>query len=130
MQKFISTVEANPETLHSEKFDISFNLLRNNTAYVLRNKEIFSLGGFEVVMKRSPYPFFINTYLPSTMLSLTSFIGFLIPVNNEEGRRMALLITVLLTLVTVGGIARNKGPVVSKRSTSFVIQRTFVLCKK
>ena len=107
-------------TFHNEKFDISFKSLRNTTGRLMGNKEIFSLGGFEVIMKRSPYPFFINTYIPSAMLTLTSFIGFLIPVNIEEGRRMALLITVLLTLVTVGGIERNKGPVVSIRSLSYM----------
>ena len=96
-----------------DMFDVSFALLKNKT-YISKVKthlnEEFSLTGFDVTMKRSPSPFYINVYLPTGLLTLTSLIGFIIPVTTEEGRRMALLVTVFLMLVNISSTERNRGP--------------------
>ena len=98
-----------------DMFDVSFALLKN-TIYRSEMKttlnEEFSLTGFDVAMKRSPTPFYMNTYLPTGLLTLTTLIGFIIPVKAEEGRRMALLVTVFLMLVNISSTERNRGPVV------------------
>ena len=72
----------------------------------------YAHAGFSVILKRSSIPYYVNTYLPTTILTLVSFIGFLLPVEREEGRRMALLITILLMMVTISGIQQQNGPVV------------------
>ena len=74
-----------------------------------------SLAGIIVSLTRVPYPFFINTYLPTTILTLISFIGFVIPVDKVPGRT-ALLVTVFLMLVNISGNERNRGPVVRHRN--------------
>ena len=70
-----------------------------------------SLAGIIVSLTRVPYPYFINTYFPTTILTLISFIGFVIPVDKVPGRT-ALLVTVFLMLVNISGNERNRGPVV------------------
>jgi hypothetical protein len=47
--------------------------------------------------------------MPTFLLLLLSFIGFLIPVEIVPGR-MALLVTVFLTIVNIGSAVRVKGP--------------------
>ena len=98
-----------------DMFDVSFALLKKKTftskIKTYMNEE-FSLTGFAVTMKRSPSPFYINVYLPTGLLTLTSLIGFIIPVKTEEGRRMALLVTVYLMLVNISSTERNRGPAV------------------
>ena len=68
--------------------------------------------GFHVVLKRNPNPFYINTYLPTGLLTIISFIGFVIPVDLVPGR-MALLVTIFLMLVNISSTERNRGPIVS-----------------
>ena len=70
-----------------------------------------SLIGFTVVLTRNPSPFFTNTYLPTGLLTIISFIGFLIPVDKVPGR-MALLVTIFLMLVNISSTERNRGPIV------------------
>lgn len=112
-QKFLSIIDKEYSIDHTEKFDLSFKQLdedfcryRKYTGYG------YDVAGFSVELLRSPTPFFVNTYLPTTILTLVSFIGFLIPVGKEEGRRVALLITILLMMVTISGIQQQNGPVV------------------
>ena len=54
----------------------------------------------------------MNIYLPTSLLTTASFIGFLIPVDKVPGR-MALLVTIFLMLVNISSTERNEGPVVS-----------------
>ena len=68
--------------------------------------------GFTVELRRSPAPFYTNTYLPTGLLTLASFIGFVIPVEIVPGR-MALLVTTFLMLVNIKSTERYVGPVVS-----------------
>ena len=68
-----------------------------------------SMSGFELVLKRSPIPFLMNVYLPTSLLTIISFIGFVIPVDLVPGR-MALLVTIFLMLVNMSSTERNKGP--------------------
>lgn len=93
-----------------DMFDVSFTPLKNTTLNV--KTEEFSLTGFVVTMKRSPTPFYINIYLPTGLLTIASLISFVIPVGAEEGRRMALLVTVFLMLVNISSTERNRGPAV------------------
>ena len=45
----------------------------------------YSLVGFKVHLKRNASPFFSNTYLPTGLLTIMSFIGFVIPVDMVPG---------------------------------------------
>ena len=71
----------------------------------------YSLVGFKVHLKRNASPFFSNTYLPTGLLTIMSFIGFVIPVDMVPGR-MALLVTIFLMLVNISSTERNRGPIV------------------
>ena len=82
-----------------------------------------STTGFAVSLTRFPYPFFFNTYLPTELLTLISFIGFLVPVDVVPGRT-ALLVTIFLMLVNISNMVQSRGPVV--RTINFLMQ-TLVL---
>ena len=68
--------------------------------------------GLDVTLTRNPSPFYTNTYLPTILLTIISFIGFVIPVDMVPGR-MALLVTIFLMLVNISSTERNRGPIVS-----------------
>ena len=72
----------------------------------------FSVGGFEVELARSPSPFYTNTFMPTFMVTITSFLGFVIPVEMVPGR-MALLVTIYLMLINIKSTEQNVGPIVS-----------------
>ena len=59
----------------------------------------------------------MNTYLPTLLLTLASFIGFVIPVAIVPGR-MALLVTIFLMLVNISSTERNRGPVVRQANNT------------
>ena len=94
-----------------DMFDLEFSPL-NNATYVTSTKEIFSLAGFNVIIKRSSTPYYINVYIPTALLTMCSFIGFLFPIDSEEGRRTAWLVTIFLMLVNISSTERNRGPAV------------------
>lgn len=87
-------------------FKLAFKQIENNVTYWNS-----SVPGFTLSLERVPYPFFINTYLPTTLLTVISFIGFVIPVDKVPGR-MALLVTVFLMLVNISSNERSRGPMV------------------
>ena len=95
-----------------DMFDLEFGPLDNET-YITETKEKFSLAGFTVAIKRSPTPYYMNVYLPTALLTVTSFMSFIIPADIVPGR-MALLVTILLTLVNISTTERINGPAVSK----------------
>ena len=66
----------------------------------LMSKDIYSVTGFEMVLRRKVPPYLITWYLPSAMFVLVSWISLLIPPENVPGR-MALLITLFLVLVNI-----------------------------
>ena len=94
-----------------EKFDISLEKLNSGTFFNRDTNETFSTSGFTIILERSPARFFVNIYLPTFLLTIASFIGFLIPVDMVPGR-MALLVTIFLMLVNVSSTEQNRGPVV------------------
>ena len=103
--------------LHDEKFDLYTGQL-NKTWYSSRSRDLnYSLSGFTATLERSPAPFLMNTYLPTGLLTVISFIGFLIPVEMVPGR-MALIVTIFLMLVNIRSNEQRVGPVVSRTSTS------------
>ena len=77
-------------------------------------QHVYPTSGFTIELTRSPTPFYMNTYLPTGLLTLASFIGFVIPVEIVPGR-MALLVTTFLMLVNIKSTERYVGPVVSSR---------------
>ena len=100
--------------LFSEKFDLILHPL-NKTIHVHPVSGTYhSHAGFTVEFIRSSNPFFVNTYLPTAILSIISFIGFLIPVDMVPGR-MALLVTIFLMLVNISSTERSRGPIVRGR---------------
>ena len=109
MQIFSTSVSYSKKSKVMDMFDITFGNL-SDTIMITRSNEKFSLTGFSLRMKRSPTPYFTNVYLPTTLLTLTSYIGFFIPVDKEEGRRITLLVTVFLMMVNISSTERNRGP--------------------
>ena len=81
-------------------------------------KEVTSLSGFVLELKRDPIPFLTNTYFPTGLLTMISFIGFVIPVDIVPGR-MALLVTIFLMLVNMSTNERSRGPEVRIGSLLF-----------
>ena len=115
-QVFTTDLLYNNDSLVMEAFDISYIPLRDDT--LTNNKEMFSLAGFVVEMRRSPVPFFMNVYLPTALLTVISFIGFLIPVDVVPGR-MALLVTIFLMLVNISNDECNRSPTVRNKSVRY-----------
>ena len=105
LQKFATTMEYEGNENTTESFEVDYRLTKRLSYWN------HSLAGIRVTLTRVPYPYFINTYLPTTILTLISFIGFVIPVDKVPGRT-ALLVTVFLMLVNISGNERNRGPVV------------------
>ena len=95
---------------HTEKFDLSFKQLEQ-VNWIGDGGE-FSVGGFTVELARSPSPFYTNTFMPTFMVTVTSFLGFVIPVEMVPGR-MALLVTIYLMLINIKSSEQNLGPEVS-----------------
>ena len=93
-----------------DMFDVRFGPLREKV-YTTQTKQEFSLAGFVIDMRRSQTPYYMNVYLPTALLTITSFIGFLIPADIVPGR-MALLVTIFLMLVNISSTERSRGPVV------------------
>ena len=83
-----------------------------NTHFDTDTNETFSQSGFNVILERSPTKLIMNIYLPTFLLTIASFIGFLIPVEIVPGR-MALLVTIFLMLVNISINVQDKGPIVS-----------------
>lgn len=111
-QKMLTTIDQKSDNLHDGKFDLFIEPLKINWFYASSRHENISLSGFTAVLKRSSAPYLINTYLPTGMLTLASFIGFLIPVEMVPGR-MALLVTIFLMLVNIRSTEKRTGPIVS-----------------
>ena len=110
MQEIITTARLKDRT-RNEKFDLEVEKLENYEHMSMDTNETFPTSGFTLILKRNPTPFFMNIYLPTGLLTLLSFIGFLIPVDMVPGR-MALLVTTFLMLVNISSTERNRGPVV------------------
>ena len=98
------------------KFDFFVEELTADEFPFPGTNETFSRSGFTLIMERSPTPFFMNTYIPTALLTLSSFIGFLIPVDMVPGR-MAVLVTTFLMLVNISNTERDRGPEVRLKKT-------------
>ena len=120
LQEFITTIDTISDGLHDEKFDLDLAPLNKSWYFSSSRHENTSLSGFTAILKRSPTPFLMNTYLPTALLTFASFIGFLIPVDMVPGR-MALLVTIFLMLVNIGSTEQRTGPVVSKNTKNHAI---------
>lgn len=116
-QVFSTTILPTDEIPSMDMFDVKFS---NLTKLTTGTTDKFSLTGFTVRMKRSSTPFLSNVFLPTGLLVLTSYIGFFIPVDSEEGRRITLLVTVFLMLVNISSTERNRGPEVIFYSNLFL----------
>ena len=116
-QEFKTTIDADTEKFQNEKFDILVEPLEKNTYFFEGTNLTQSLSGFTLILKRSSTPFFMNTYLPTGLLTIASFIGFVIPVEMVPGR-MALLVTTFLMLVNIRSTERRMGPIVSEKDVS------------
>ena len=121
-------------------------LPENHTLTVLEEKRTYSLAGFYVHFDRHIIPFWINIYIPVSLLVIiswlrylsecgkarsqilrytpTSFSSFIIPPDLMPGR-MALLITILLMLMNMSGRAREDTP---SSDTFSMIDLWILLC--
>ena len=86
--------------------------MKNRELFDVDSNETFSLSGFTVYLARSPTPFVMTLMFPTAVLTFTSVISFLIPVDMVPGR-MALLVTLFLMLVNISNAEKKRGPVVS-----------------
>ena len=111
LQAFVATLGTFGAPPSSQKFDILLDILKDTNHFDQISGSNHSRAGFAVEFKRSSFPFFVNTYLPTAMLTIISFIGFLIPVDMVPGR-MALLVTIFLMLVNISSTERSRGPIV------------------
>ena len=109
-QVFRTYLDTNFVRNHTEKYDLFFEYLDIDS--YSHSYGTFSLSGFSVDLARCHTPYLMNTYLPTILLTLTSFLGFFIPVHMVPGR-MTLLVTVFLVLVNIRSTERHMGPVVS-----------------
>ena len=112
MQKYATILDVDSNKLHDEKFDLSVMQLDQSWYISLGRQRNVSLSGFRAVLKRSYTPFIMTIFLPTGMLTVSSFIGFLIPPDIVPGR-MALLVTTLLMLINIKSTQQRLGPVVS-----------------
>lgn len=108
----MTTIDSRYDRAHDEKFDLFLVPLYKSWHFSTTRGENKSLTGFTAVLERSLVPFLMNTYLPTALLTIASFIGFLIPVDMVPGR-MALLVTIFLMLVNIRSTEQRTGPAVS-----------------
>ena len=108
----MTTIDPKSESLHDGKFDLSIEPLTKSWHFSTGRHENISLSGFTAVLERSSTSFLMNTYLPTGLITMASFIGFLIPVDMVPGR-MALLVTIFLMIVNIRSTEQRRGPVVS-----------------
>lgn len=123
-QEFVTNLHMGSGNNRNVKFDFFLEKLNSDEYISDETNETYSLSGFTLILQRSPTPFFMNTYLPTFLLTMSSFIGFLIPVDAVPGR-MALLVTTFLMLVNISSTEKNRGPEVRGKSLmdKFVCQR-------
>ena len=95
------------------KFDLSLEPLATYSFFHKMSNQTYSQTGFTLVLKRSQTTFFMNTYLPTFLLTVMSFMGFLIPVEMVPGR-MALIVTLFLMFVNIRSTEQSRGPMVSQ----------------
>ena len=95
------------------KFDLSLEPLATYSFFHKMSNQTYSQTGFTLVLKRSQTTFFMNTYLPTFLLTVMSFMGFLIPVEMVPGR-MALIVTLFLMFVNIRSTEQSRGPMVSR----------------
>ena len=113
---FITTfgkTQATTDRRTDEKFCVLLEPLSNDELHYMVANDTWSLTGFQVRLTRHSIPFLMNTYLPTALLTVASFISFLIPIDVVPGR-MALLVTIFLMLVNIRGTERRMGPVVNE----------------
>ena len=112
-QMFLTTIDLKYDSHHDGKFNFFLRPLSKSWYFSKSRHENISLTGFTAIIeRRSITPFIMNTYLPTCLLTIASFIGFLIPVDMVPGR-MALLVTIFLMLVNTKSTEKRIGPVVS-----------------
>ena len=98
------------------QYEVEFQDLDRNSS-VSENTELrYSITGFKMELRRSLKPFVINIYMPTALLVMVSFIGFLIPAEMIPGR-MALIVTTFLMLINIENTHRDEGPKVRAQDT-------------
>ena len=78
-----------------------------------KNSLAYNKYGFNIHLQRKVTPFLLNYYFPTGQLVVISWISFFIPCHMIPGR-MALLVTVLLTIVNISNSARDGAPKADK----------------
>ena len=115
-QEFVTDINYKSNSNVTELFDLRFEQLDKTSLTQSSWQEVYSLTGFTVFLTRVPKSHLMNTYLPTAILTIISFIGFMIPIDLVPGR-MALLVTIFLMLVNISTMAIHRGPVVSTSCT-------------
>ena len=91
----------------------------------------WSTTGFQIRLKRRSSEFFWNYIFPSGLCVVVSWVTFVLPKKNVEGR-IAILITMILVLVTIFNGVLEKTPRADSNLTALAIWMlsmfSFVLC--
>ena len=95
----------------TEMFAIKYGTLNHTEVLAYGSQYGTSITGFTVSMRRFPYPYIFDTFVPTELLTIISFIGFVVPVEMVPGRT-GLLVTTFLMLVNINNMVQNRGPVV------------------
>ncbi len=93
----------------SPVYDIRLELVRTEVETFPKVNLTYSTTGFNIYLTRWLQPYVWNTYLPSGILVLISFISFAIPVEQVPGR-MALIVTIFLMLVNISTSLKTTEP--------------------
>ena len=108
-QVLLTTIHRSSKRRYNGNFDLHLLPLSKTWKFSKSGNDNYSISGFTAILKRSPNKVMMNTFLPTGLLTVTSFVGFLIPVDIVPGRT-ALLVTIFLMLVNIRGTEQRLGP--------------------
>src|SRR5665811_2225752 len=98
------------KSIDVHNFDVA---LETHPDYLQQTKSNnYSALSFGVRLRRKLSYHIIQTYVPSTMFTIVSWLSFLVPPDSTPGR-MAICVTTLLTVTAMFGSVKQNTPNVS-----------------
>ena len=102
------------------QFDASIVNLTDSEYTDFWEGESWSISGFKVRLRRRYWKYVFSYYLTSGLFVVTSWVSFLVPVDDVNAR-MALLVTILLVLVTVYNSVIEMAPKAQEGPTALAV---------
>jgi hypothetical protein len=98
------------KSIDVHNFDVA---LQTNPDYLqLTKSNNYSALSFGIHLRRKLSYHIIQTYVPSTLFTIVSWLSFLVPPDSTPGR-MAICVTTLLTVTSMFGSVKSNTPNVS-----------------